>query len=169
MPGLAIREAFHADGGEHFSHARALFCLAYTTRHQAIGDILSHRHMRKQRVILKDNADFAQIGRQIIHGTVANHHLAGCLTNEARDDTQQRRLAAARRAKQRDQLAGFHFQRHIINGTRIAIAVNDPVQQQLLRGQALGRLRQGCNLPKTISVRQLPCHEAKQRRPDFAQ
>jgi hypothetical protein len=98
--------------------------------------------MRKQCVVLKDNANLAQIGRQIIHGTITNHHLTGSLTQETRNNAQKRGFAAAGRAEQGDQFASLHFKRDIIYGTRGPITMDNVIQQQLLRNRLLNRIGQ---------------------------
>jgi hypothetical protein len=92
---------------------------------QAEGDVLEHRHVAEQRVVLEHEA----------HLPLAHVHVGGVLAREqdaarvgrlqARDDAQQRGLAAARRAQQREQLARADVQRHVPQGMEVAELLAD--------------------------------------------
>jgi hypothetical protein len=70
------------------------------------GDVLGHRHVREQRVVLEHEPDVALVGRQG-HELAAPHLDAATVgPEEAGDDHQQRRLARAGRAEQREELPG---------------------------------------------------------------
>jgi hypothetical protein len=78
---------------------------AARTDPEAIGDVLRHREMAEQRVVLEDEADTT-----VAHGKPGGVLLAEqdaprrrCL--QTRDQAQEGRLARARRAQQRQQLA----------------------------------------------------------------
>ncbi len=77
---------------------------------QAIGDVLRHGHVRKQGVVLEDDADVALVGRQVIDRRAVDPHPAGDLADKAGDDAEQGGLAAARRPEQRHDLAGLDRQ-----------------------------------------------------------
>ena len=66
-------------------------------------DVLEHRHVAEQRVVLEHEADLA-VAHVDVGGVLAAEHLAG-RPIPAGDDAQQRGLAAARRPEKRDQLA----------------------------------------------------------------
>ena len=69
-------------------------------------DVLEHRHVTEQRVVLKDEADSPLAGLPVRRILAVEQHAAAVGRLEAGDDPQQRRLAAARRPEQRDELAG---------------------------------------------------------------
>src|SRR5262249_18476475 len=62
---------------------------------RAIGDVLLHRHVRKQRIILKQEADIALVGAMPPHLDAADLEAPRGWMLEARDHAQRRGLAAA--------------------------------------------------------------------------
>jgi hypothetical protein len=83
---------------------------------QAEGDVLEHRHVAEQRVVLEHEADvpFARAPRQRILAIEGN--LAGIGPVEAGDDAQQRGLAGTGRTEQRQQLAIVDLEIDAIEG-----------------------------------------------------
>jgi hypothetical protein len=80
--------------------------LAARLHAQAESHVVEHAHVAEQRVVLEHEADvaFAHMG---VGGVLAvEQHAAAVRRLEPGDDAQQRGLAAAGRAQQRDQLAG---------------------------------------------------------------
>jgi hypothetical protein len=75
----------------------------------AEADVLGHGQVREERIVLEDHADAATLGRHpgavAGDGRVLEPDLAGVRVLEAGDQAQQRRLAAAARAEERDDLA----------------------------------------------------------------
>ena len=69
------------------------------------GEIVLHRHMRKQRVGLEHQPDVAFLRRRAAHIGIADQHAAARRHVEAGDQPQQRCLAAAGRTHQRDEAA----------------------------------------------------------------
>jgi hypothetical protein len=49
------------------------------------------------------------------------NHLAFVIFDEAADDIEQRRLAAAARSDDRDEFTGLHVERHIADGDNAAV------------------------------------------------
>ena len=72
---------------------------------QAEGDVLEHRHVAEQRVMLEHEADMALAGAARQRVLAVERHLAGIRPVEAGDDPQQRGLARAGRPEQRQQFA----------------------------------------------------------------
>jgi len=75
----------------------------------AEGDVLGHGQVREERVVLEDEPDGAFLGAAVdarVEPRLAAHDAAALRPNEARDCAQQRRLARARRADERDRLSG---------------------------------------------------------------
>ena len=88
--------------------------------------------MRKQCVILEDNADRALVRRQVINRVSSDANLAGCLADEAADSPEQGGLAATRWTQKRDQFAGANVERDIVDGRRCAVAMGDARQLKRL-------------------------------------
>ena len=72
---------------------------------QAVADVVGHGQVRKQRVVLEDDADVALGGRQARDVPPVEHDRALRQALEARDEPQQRRLPGAARAEQGQELA----------------------------------------------------------------
>ena len=72
---------------------------------EAVGDVVRDRHVGPERVVLEHHADVPLVRRQPVHHAVAEADLARVGLVEAGHEPQQRRLAAARRAQEREQLA----------------------------------------------------------------
>ena len=96
---------------------------------QRIADILGHAHMRPERIGLEDDADIAVLRRHV--PAVAGHQspveadrTAGQRV-EAGDQAKQGRLAAARRAEQRDELARPDLEGDVVDGRGLAEAFGD--------------------------------------------
>ena len=58
---------------------------AHAARAQAVGDVLRHRHVREQGVVLEDDADVALVGRQVVDRRAVDPHAARGLADEAGD------------------------------------------------------------------------------------
>ena len=74
-------------------------------RERTEADVLAHRQVGEQRVMLEDHADVALLRRQRLHLLPAHRERAGIESLQPGDRAQQRRLSAARGAQQRDHLA----------------------------------------------------------------
>ena len=93
------------------------------------GDVVEHRHVAEQRVVLEHEADIAvaRRGSRPPAGN-ASFSAAGIRPVQAGEDAQQRGLARSRRAEQRQELAVPRRQRHAIQGGEIAELLDDPRQ-----------------------------------------
>ena len=91
-----------ADGCQQLSHAHAT--LLPVRAAQAEGDVVGHRQVRKQGIVLKHHADFALFGRQMqcrgAHDDAIETNFAAADALEAGNGPRHGRLAAARRAEQ---------------------------------------------------------------------
>ena len=72
---------------------------------KAEGDVLAHGHVREYGVILENHADVALVRGDIVDDPAVKGNGAALDGVEARDHAQQRRLAAAGGAEQREELA----------------------------------------------------------------
>ena len=87
---------------------------------QAKGDVIEHRHVPEQRVVLENKAHLPlpYVGVGGVLTIEPDTAAIGCF--QSGDDAQQGRLAAARRAEQGDQFARRKVQRHIVQCLEIA-------------------------------------------------
>ena len=80
--------------------------------------------------MLEDHAEAATLGRQRIDPLVAQADGAGIGPLETGDDAQQRRLAAARRSEQRQDLAGSDLERDAFEDRLVAEALGDALEPE---------------------------------------
>ena len=123
----AITELGEAHDLEELVHRLPDLRALNAARLQAIRDVVGHRHVREERVALEDDPDVAEVGRQVIDGLAVDPNRPRALPHEPGHHAQQRRLAAAGRAEQRDDLAGSHGQRHLGDGGDRAVAVGHQI------------------------------------------
>src|SRR5258706_16258542 len=82
--------------------------------------------MRPERVVLEHHADLPLVRRQPAHDALAEANLPGVGLVEAGEQTEQRRLAAARGAEQGEQLSVCDRELDAIHGRHCAEALHDP-------------------------------------------
>jgi hypothetical protein len=87
--------------------------------------VLRHRHVRIERVALEHHRDVAVLRCEGVDGRAVDPHLALVGVVQAREDPQQRRLAAARRADQRQELAVADLEVDAVEHARGAEALPD--------------------------------------------
>ena len=92
---------------------------------QAEGHVVEHRHVPEQRVVLEHEADLALAHVLVGRVLAVEQDAAVGRVLEAGDDAQQRRLAAARRAEQRDELAGRELEADIVERDEVAERLAD--------------------------------------------
>ena len=83
-------------------------------------DIFKHRHVPKQRVMLKHKADVAVAGRAVVTSSSSYSRLPRSAASNPGDDSQQGRLAGARRTEQRQQGTGRHNEADVVEGHEVA-------------------------------------------------
>jgi hypothetical protein len=94
---LALRELAHVHEREHLGDARPDALARPPQRFEAVCDVLGHRHVREQRVILEYDAGAAPARRQMVDALAVKQHAAVRLPDEAGHDAQERGLATTRR------------------------------------------------------------------------
>ena len=110
--------------------------------------------MRKQGVVLEDDADGALVRRQPVDDLVADDDPSLGLGDEAGDDAQQRGLAAAGRAEQCDDFAALYVEIDVFDRDRATgIAVRDRIQYERTTALCFSH---GAFLP-TLVGKQIPC------------
>ena len=92
---------------------------------QAEGDVLEHRHVAEQRVVLEHEADVALAGAVAQRILAVDPHFAGIRPVEAGDDPQQRGLARTGRTEQRQQFALADLQVDIVERGERAELLDD--------------------------------------------
>ncbi len=127
---LALGELGHVHQRQHLGDARADALTRPLLRLEAVGDVLRHRHVREQRVILEHDAGPAPARRQMVDGLVIEQHAALALPDEAGNDAQQRGLAAAGRTQQRDELPARNIEIDVAHGDELAEAMADVLKAQ---------------------------------------
>ena len=89
---------------------------------QAEGDVVQHRQVREEIEGLEHHAHRTVLGGQVVDALVVDEQVTGGDVLEPGDQPQQRRLPAAARPQQNDELAGCHVERHVpqrLNGRAI--------------------------------------------------
>ena len=79
--------------------------LVLLREHEREGEVLAHRHVRVERVVLEHHRDVALFRRHVVDAAVADADLARADLLEAGDHAQQRRLAASRRTDEHGERA----------------------------------------------------------------
>ena len=92
---------------------------------QAVADIFRHAEVGEDRVGLEDHVGRALVGRDPGHGFAGDGNRAFAGLIEAGEHAQERGLAAAGRAQQREELAGADGERDVVEGGERAEAAGD--------------------------------------------
>ena len=105
LPRVAPFETRQRDEVEGGSYPALCFGSAERTAAQPEGDVVLHGHERKQGVVLEHHPEVAPPGGQRIDDVAADTHLPFVGFDEACDQPERRRLAAAARSKQAGEAA----------------------------------------------------------------
>ena len=95
---------------------------------RAEGDVLAHREVREEGVALEDRVDLAAVRRQRGDVLAVQEDAPGVGRLEAGQHAQQRRLAAAARPEQREELALLDPERDGVHGPQGAEALRDALE-----------------------------------------
>ena len=87
---------------------------------QAEADVLGHRHVREQSVVLEHHADVALPYRHVVHHLVPDAHSPFVRLLEPGDGPEHRRLAAAAGTEQAHELGGFDADRDVLDRDDVA-------------------------------------------------
>ena len=115
LSGLRRASASQLDQLQHLGDAFPDLRLGHAFLLQAVGDVLVDRHVGKQRVGLEHHVDRALVGRHGGHVHAVDEDAAGRRLLEAGQHAQQRRLAAAGAAENREELAAMDVERHPVD------------------------------------------------------
>jgi hypothetical protein len=105
---LALQERRELEDAGGLLDALVDLLLAHAADAQAVRHVVVHAHVRVKRVVLEHHRDVAVLRLQLVDDPVADRDVARGDRLEPRDHPQQRRLAAARRADDHDELAVGH-------------------------------------------------------------
>ena len=108
--------ALERDEPEQLGAPAAPVRAPHAARAQRELDVVGHRHVAEQRVVLEHEADLALAGADVRHVAPVQHDAAVVDRRQARDRAQQRALAAAGRAEQHEQLAVLDLRRDVADG-----------------------------------------------------
>ncbi|MCY1231144.1 hypothetical protein D9M72_435810 [compost metagenome] len=112
----------------HFLGAGVALGLLLAAHLQGIGDVVGDVHVRVERIVLKDHGNAAVLRMQVGNVAAADHHPARGWRFETRDHAQARRLAAARRAQQADELAVGDLEADVGHGDEGAEGLGDVLE-----------------------------------------
>ena len=101
-------------------------------------DVLGHGQVRVQRVALEDHGHVAVLGVDVVDHAVADGDGAVVDLLEPGDEAQRRRLAAARRAEQHEQLAVGDVQRQVVDSGGVAEPLGDALEADLCQRAPFG-------------------------------
>ena len=101
---------------------------------QAVAEVLAHGHVRIERVALEDHGDVARPRREVGDVPVADRDRAAGHVLEPGEQPEQRRLAAARRADEHQELAVADLQGDVVDGLDRAERLRHPVERDRRHG-----------------------------------
>lgn len=119
--GHAPFETLKPDLGQCLAATALLVLLGDAAHAQRKSHIVGDRHVREERIVLKDHADIALVRRQVVDRAFAEADLAACRVLEAGDHHQRRRLAGAGGAEEGDELAGLDVERNVVGSHMPAV------------------------------------------------
>src|SRR5690606_36456658 len=122
---------------------------------QAEGDVLRHRHVREERIVLEHHAEVALLRRQHIDALPVDPDRPVGEREQAREAVERRGLAAARRPEQGDELA--RPDRQVEVGQRLSSpeTASDSPQLEGLEGTGRQTHYFASNFPVPISRSQM--------------
>ena len=100
-------------------------------RIEPVHDVRERGAIGKERVVLEHHADTALVHGERGHVAIAEPHTAGLGRDEPREHAKQRRLAAARGAQQREELAAGNLEVQILEERCALIALGDVLEADL--------------------------------------
>src|SRR3984957_7720107 len=130
-----VAELLEPHQAQDFRDLRRHLRLRHLAHFEAEGDVLGHRHVRKQRVALEYESGIAPPWRQRGNIAVAEAHAAGGRFDEAGDDAQGGGLAAAGGPKQDKELAIGNIERKVVDGPEVAVGLGDAGHVQACHAQ----------------------------------
>ena len=132
---------------ERFLHPRVPLRLGHAVDLEPVGDVVCHRHMREHGVGLEHHVHGAAVRRNFAHVLAVDIDVALGRHFEAGEHAQQRRLAAARRPEQGEELAWLDVEADIVHADRLAPPLGNVAEtDDRLDGGVCGVGAAGCRL-----------------------
>ena len=128
LPRLARQQRVELQHPRRFLDAAVDLGLGQLDVAQAEGQVVAHRHVRIQRVVLEHHGQLPQARRRMGDVLPADQDASGRHFLQPGDHAQQAGLAAARRAEEHDELARRHVERQVGDDLHRAIALADLLQ-----------------------------------------
>ena len=128
---------------ERFLEPAANLVFVLASHAQREGDVLRDAHVREQRIALENGMHGPFLGRNSGQRFAVEEQGARVGFVETGDHAQQRRLAAARRAEQGEELAGFDRQRDVIDCLEVAEAAGNVADFKNRHARQTGRWTNG--------------------------
>src|SRR5205085_11103682 len=97
---------------------------------QTVGDIALHREIGKDRIVLEDHAGIAMMRRQGVDASIIEPYAARFELGKARDQSQQRGLAASGGSEKGEQPTLLYSECNIVDGTDGAESAADVVETE---------------------------------------
>ena len=138
---LAAAQAFKPDHRQHVGNAGGDFAPAQAVLFQTEGNVGFDGKMREERVTLKHHVDRPPIRRHRRKIDAVEQDVADIRPLEARDQPQQRGLAAARRAEQSEEFAFINVERKLIDHGLTAEALGQCLDAQQRTQTGIGPRR----------------------------
>ena len=121
LVGIFVFEAGEADHGQQLARPLPAFAVGKAKNLRRQQDVLQHPAPFQQQRLLEHHADVARRVEGML--ARADAHLAGVVVVKTRENLQQRRLAATRRADQRHQLAGLDVETRVRDGEELLVTL----------------------------------------------
>ena len=128
--GLALLQPVELDQRHHLGDAGVDLRARHAGALQAERDVVAHGEMRKQRVVLEHHVDRPLVRRHLRDVLAVEQDAALIRRLEAGQHAQQRGLAAAARAQQREELAGADVERQAIHRAKAAESLGHALDAQ---------------------------------------
>src|SRR5690554_3742527 len=103
--GPAVAQVAQLNHVEHPLYPFLNLRLRLLSNLQREGEVFGNRHVREERIVLKDHADAAAVWRHAVDAAPAQHDVATCCCFEAGQHHQAGGLAGSRGAQHRDEFA----------------------------------------------------------------
>ena len=125
LPRVPVPIVGKADQLEVFADAPTDLRVVQPLHTKTERDVVGHRHVREQCVVLEDRVDVPLVRRQVVDALTLDPELARRERDEPADQIEGGRLPAPGRAEQAEELPGLDLERDAIERHGTAIALGD--------------------------------------------
>jgi hypothetical protein len=125
---LPALETAELDELECLGRALRAFAAFHALDPHPVADVLADRHVREQRVVLKDGVHVSRVRRLPGHVRALEQDPALVRGLEAGDQAKRRGLPRARRAEHREELAGGDFEVDAVDGDDVSVRLRDRLE-----------------------------------------